>query len=239
MAVELHLPDLPEVPVAIGGGEPAAPKDIGARPRVTLRQRLRDLFSAYLPLVLMALLALGSWWLVKNMPPPLKPKQAAPPRAEPDYTMSGFTLERFEPSGRLKVRLSGAQLRHFPDTDRIEVDQLRLEAFAPDGRIMQARAQRGLSNGDASEIQLFGQVQVQQQDKQGAPLRVSSEFLHLYTVSEQMRTHLPVRVERGGTVLTAQALSYDHAAGLLAVGGPARVLFPPRGAADVARKESP
>jgi lipopolysaccharide export system protein LptC len=222
MAVELHLPDLPEVPVALGSAEPP-------RPRASPRVRLRDALATYLPLLLMALLALGSWWLVKNVPPPQRPKPAAPPRAEPDYTMSGFTLERFAPDGRLKLRLIGAQMRHFPDTDRIELEQLRVEAYAPDGRVTRAQAQRGISNGDASEIQLFGQVEITQPDRQGVPVRLASEFLHLYTASERVRTHLPARIERNAVRLSGNGMTYDHASGLLAVLGPARLVLPPGG----------
>jgi lipopolysaccharide export system protein LptC len=232
MAVELHLPDLPEVPVAVGSGLPP-------RPRASWRVRLRDLLATYLPLLLMALLALGSWWLVKNVPPAQKPRPAAPPRAEPDYTMSGFALERFAQDGRLKLRLHGAQMRHFPDTDRIEVEQLRAESFATDGRVTRAQAQRGLSNGDASEIQLFGQVEITQPDRQGVPVRLSSEFLHLYTASERVRTHRPVRVEHNGARLSAQGMNYDHASGQLAVTGPARLVLPPGGPERGARRAGP
>ncbi len=224
MAVELHLPDLPEVPIALGA---AAPRAQRARQRWTLR--LRDALSAYLPLLLMALLAAGSWWLVKNAPGVFQPKPEGAPRSEPDYTMSGFVLERFEPGGRLKARLEGEQMRHFPDTDRIEIERLKLRAIAPDGRITLATAQRSLSNGDGSEVQLFGNARVETVDKNGAPLVMTSEFLHLYTVSEKLRTHLPVLVQRGGTELRAGSLSYDHGQGRAEFGAPVRTVFPARG----------
>jgi lipopolysaccharide export system protein LptC len=228
MPVEVHLPDLPEVPISIGA--PAA----GAAPRPKLRWhlRLRDVLSSYLPLLLMALLALGSWWLVKNVPPPLKPRVEAPPRSDPDYTMSKFVLERFEPHGRLKVRIEGEQMRHFPDTDRIEIDQLELRAFAPDGRVTVARARRALSNGDGSEVQLMGQARVDSVDAKGVPMVVASEFLHVYTVTERLRTHLPVTVQRAGAEMRAAGLDYEHAVGRLELLGPQRAVFPPRAGAD-------
>jgi lipopolysaccharide export system protein LptC len=189
--------------------------------------RVRDLLASWLPLLLMALLALGSWWLVKNVPPPLTPKATSSTRTEPDYTMSGFTMQRFEANGRLKLRIAGAQMRHFPDTDRIEVEQLQMEAFAPDGRITRAVAQRGVSNGDGSEIQLFGQARVTHQDPKAPLVELSSEFLHLYTTGERLHTHLPAQLTRGRAVLRAVGLSYDHGSGLLALGGPARMVLPP------------
>jgi len=221
MAVELHLPDLPEVPITIGA----------ARPRRGMARwsvRLRSALSAYLPLLMMGMLALGSWWLVKNMPPPPKPRVVEAPRSDPDYTMTQFTLERFEPTGRLKARIEGAQMRHYPDADRIEIDTLQLRAFAPDGRITVAHARKAISNGDASEVQLIGGAQVEGVDAKGQPIVLTSEFLHLFMVTERVRTHLPVLVRQGGAELHAGGLQYDHASGRLELQGPQRAVLPPR-----------
>ena len=88
----------------------------------------------------MSLLALVTWWLVKNTPSLPGVSEDAPLRREPDYTMSQFALERFDAAGRLKVRIEGAQMRHFPDTDRIEIDDVQIRAVAPDGRVTLASA---------------------------------------------------------------------------------------------------
>ena len=231
MSVELHLPDLPEVPLSLG----AAPSVPGAT-QLSWFQRLRQALLNYLPLLLMALLALGSWWLVKSLPAPLKPRAEAAPRSEPDYTMSNFVLERFEPAGRLKLRIEGAQMRHFPDTDRIEIETVKIQAFAPDGRVTLAHAQRALSNGDGSEVQLIGAAQVDSIDRRGEPLRVNSEFLHLFTAQERLRTHLPVLVKRTGADLHAGALYYDHGLGRVELIGNQHAVFtarvPPKAASS-------
>src|SRR5262245_34750675 len=73
---ELHLPDLPEVEVSLGAAPPV-------KPRAGLRMRLRELLGAYLPLLLMALLALGTWWLVKNTPRPMAGGEGVPLRHDP------------------------------------------------------------------------------------------------------------------------------------------------------------
>ena len=235
MSVELHLPDLPEVPISLGHAHGhalghALGDTASARTSLPLRwhQRLRDALSSYLPLLLMAVLALGSWWLVKNVPAPIKPRDQGVVRTAPDYTMTDFVLERFEPTGRLKLRIAGTQLRHYPDTDRIEIDALQLRAISPDGHVTLAQAKRALSNGDGSEVQLMGAARVDSVDKQGEPLAVSSEFLHLFTVSERLRTHLPVLVQRGGAELHAAAMYYDHALGRIELIGAQRAVFPPR-----------
>ena len=223
MAVELHLPDLPEVPISLGPLRSSAP-----RARAPWHLRLRDAISAYLPLLLMLLLALFTWWLVKNTPS--TPGDSAEPAArhEADYTMSKFTLERFDAGGRLKVRLEGAQMRHFPDSERYEIDEVQMRAIAPDGRVTRASARRAISNGDGSEVQLLGAARVSSVDGEGKPIEMSGEFLHAYLTQERVHSHLPVLITAAGNTLSAAGLDYDHGQRKLELMGPMRAVFPPR-----------
>ncbi|MDP1532835.1 MAG: LPS export ABC transporter periplasmic protein LptC, partial [Rubrivivax sp.] len=222
-AVELHLPDLPAVPISLGPAR-SGPR----RARLPWHLRLRDLLSAYLPLLLMLLLALGTWWLVKNTPLAPKPRQAPNVRQEPDYTMSRFALERFDASGRLKLRIEGEQLRHLPDTDRIEIDRVLIRAIAPDGRVTLARAQRAVGLGDGSELQLLGGAEVTSVDAAGQPMKMRGEFLHAFLDAGVVRSHLPVSVKAGDNDVQAAGLVYDHGAGRLELQGPMRLSLPPR-----------
>lgn len=223
MSVELHLPDLPEVPISLGPARGAAPH---------LRQpwhlRLRDVFTAFLPLLLMALLALASWWLVKNSPRPVTAAEERPVSNEPDYTMSGFALERFAADGQLRLRIEGAQMRHLPATDRIEIDDARIHAVAEDGRVTRAHARQAIGNGDGSEVQLLGGAEVTSDDGKGTPLLMRSEFLHAFLVTERVRSHLPVLVRLGANEWRAGGLDYDHAARKLELAGPMRAQLAPR-----------
>jgi lipopolysaccharide export system protein LptC len=215
---ELHLPDLPELEVSLG--QPAPRRD-----RRSWRRRLRDLLGTYLPLLLMAVLALGTWGLVKNTPRPPVPSEAGAVRSEPDYEMRDFAITRFAADGRVKVRIEGQLLRHFPDTDRVEIVEARIHAIAADGRVTQARAARALGNGDASEWQLSGGAQVVAPLEGRGTLELDSEFLHVFVNVERVRTHLPVRVRRGGDELRAAGMDYDNLAQRLELAGPVRASF--------------
>ena len=231
MSVELHLPDLPEVDISLGPNATGAQGDTPAVPRrasVPWHFRLRDALSAYLPLLLMGLIALATWWLVKQTPVPEPPAAARAPRTEPDYTMRGFALERFDASGRLKVRIEGELLRHFPDSGRIEIEDARIRAFAPDGRETLATAKRALGNGDGSELQLLGGAEVTSRDTAGAPIFIRGEFLHAFLITERVRSHLPVLVRFGATELTAGGIDYDNGARRLEFKGPVRAVLAPR-----------
>lgn len=220
MSVELHLPDLPEVPISLGPVRGAPP-----HPDVPWHLRLRDALSSYLPLLLMALLALATWWLAKHSPRAPAAQAERPVSADPDYTMSQFALERFDATGRLKLRIVGANMRHFPDTDRIEIDDVQIRAYAPDGRVSHASARRALGNGDGSELQLLGGAEVTSPGAEGGDLVMRSEFLHAFTALERVKSHLPVLVQQGGTEMTAAGLDYDHATRLLELKGPMRIVL--------------
>ena len=225
MSIELHLPDLPEVPISIGTKHTLAP-----RSKAPWFVRVRDALSSFLPLLLMLMLALATWWLVKNSPTAPGPSRADEQRTEPDYTMTGFALERFEASGRLKLRITGARMQHFPATDRIEIDGAQIRAIAPNGRVTLASAQRALANGDGSEVQLLGGAEVTSVDAQAQPLLMRGEFLHLFLVTERVQSHLPVLVKFGSSDIRAAGLLYDHPSRRLDLSGPMRAVLSPRGA---------
>lgn len=200
-----------------------------AAPPMPWHWRLREALSSYLPLLLMGVLALATWWLVNNTPgAPADPGRAAV-RSDPDYTMEGFTLQRFGDDGRLLVQLEGEQLRHFPDSDTVEVDAVRVEALSADGSRIQANARRALSNADASEVQLLGGAQIERSGGPGnaPPMRFEGEFLHAFLRTEQLRSHLPVVLRQGGSEIRAAGLEYNHLTRQAQFKGPVKARFQP------------
>lgn len=222
MALELHLPDLSD-----GTLGPLPPRSLPPRPPQPWHQQARELAATYLPLLLMLLLALGTWWLVKNTPGPDVPPEAPLSREEPDYTMDRFVVERFDKDGRLKLRLQGERLRHFAATDIIEVDQAQVRAVADDGRVTLAQARRAVANGDGSEVQLIGDARVDSSGPRGEPIQFRGEFLHAFLNTERVRSHLPVVVTSNGREFRAAGMDYDHLSGQLQLQGKMRALLPP------------
>ena len=214
-ALDTLGPLLPESGAAVAGA-----------PKLPWHGRLLAHVSAYLPLLLMALLALGTWWLVRNTPTAPQPKPALPPRHEADYTMRGFTLQRFAPEGPLRAQIDGDVLRHYGDTDTTEIDAPRVTAHGLDGRVTRASAKRALANGDASEVQLLGDARVTSQAAAGEPpLQFRGEFLHAFLRTEQLRSHLPATLTQGATEIRGDALHYDNVARIVQLDGRVRARF--------------
>ena len=62
--------------------------------------------------------------------------------------------------------LAGLEIRHYPDNDTLEIDQVRLHSYNKDGQLTVITANKALSNGDGSEVQFFGNAHVVREAKQ-------------------------------------------------------------------------
>jgi lipopolysaccharide export system protein LptC len=180
-------------------------------------RRLWDRLAVYLPLLLMGLMAMTTYWLVRNTPVMGDAELEAAPRHVPDYFMRDFSVKVFGDDGKLKSEMVGAEGRHYPDTDTLEIDHPHIRILGAQGRVTTASAMRGLINADGSEAQLFEKAVVIREastDTQGvvqARSELQSEFLHLFANTEQVRSHLPVVLVRGaGDRFTAEAMDYDN-----------------------------
>jgi lipopolysaccharide export system protein LptC len=211
---------------------PALPPSTPWRQAVPWYLRVVDAVSSYLPLLLMAVLALGTWWLVKNTPLFDGDRTAAPVRHEPDYTMAQFLVQRFAADGALRVQIEGDLLRHYPDTDTFEIDNPRIRATGADGRVSTATARLALSNRDGSEVQLTrGAHVVREATATDAAIDFRGEFLHYFQYSERVQSHLPVVVTQGSSEIHADAMAYDNLSRVLDLKGHVRsVLTPPNAA---------
>jgi lipopolysaccharide export system protein LptC len=182
-------------------------------------------FTLYLPIILMGLLALGTWWLVRNAPAPIAAATAPSNGHQPDYFMKVFSVKSFDATGRMQSEIKGDMGRHFPDTDTLEIDNVRMRSVSPQGVVTLATANRALSNADGSEVQLFGNAVVTRETQPRLEFR--GEFLHAFTQAERVRSDQPVVLTRGNDQFTADAMEYDHLDQVLQLRGRVRgVLMP-------------
>jgi lipopolysaccharide export system protein LptC len=194
-----------------------------------------DAVSIYLPVVLMGVLAGLTYWLVRSTPPlePAGPKPAA--RQTPDYIVYDFALRAFAPDGALQRVITGSEARHFPARAQFEVDEVRLVALSPERRVTVASARTALSNNDGTEVQLMGDAVVRRPAGQGeakdSPLiEYRGEFLHVFTDTEQVKSHLPVTLRRDNDIFTGNEMTYDNLKRVGELSGQVRAVIQPRSA---------
>ena len=71
----------------------------------------------------MGLLALGTYWLVRNTPRRWRREAERATRHEPDYFMRDFSVQDLRCRRPPKSEIFGAEARHYPDTDTLEIDK--------------------------------------------------------------------------------------------------------------------
>ena len=198
-------------------------------------RRVFDRLAVYLPLLLMGLMAMTTYWLVRNTPKLGEAEAQATARHEPDYYMRDFSVKVFEPDGRLKSVIVGAEGRHYPDTDTLEIDQPRSRILGAEGRVTTATGARGLVNADGSEVQLFEKAVVVREatvNAQGLAVprsELQSDFLHFFANTEQVRSHLPVVMIRGtGDRFTGDGMGFDNLSRTMELHGRVRGVLQPR-----------
>lgn len=173
-----------------------------------------DRLSLYLPILIMGVLALATYWLVRSTPEFAPPEAPRPPIHEPDYFMKKFSVRAFDASGRLKNEVSGDLAKHYPDTDLLEIDGVRIRAFNEQGALTTATARQAISNSDGSEVKLIGNARVVREAGSGkadAPrLEFRGEFLHAFTKTEQVKSDKPVTLVRGKDVFVADSMAFDN-----------------------------
>ena len=190
--------------------------------------RTWDQVSIYLPIVLMGALALGTYWLVRNSPVFSTQQAAKAAKHDVDYFMRKFTIKSFGETGQLKSEIYGVEGRHYPDSDTLEIDQPRILSVSDQGRPVMSSGNRALSNGDGSEVQLFGNARVVREAVAGNDgkvlprLEFQGEFLHAFVNEERVKSHLPVTLIRGADQFTGDTFVYNNLTGIAELKGRVR-----------------
>lgn len=199
-----------------------------------LLRRLADQFAIYLPILLMGALAMGSYWLVRNAPVTQATATDRPVNHEADYFLRKFSIKTFTPQGKLKNELFGGQAKHFADTDTIEVDNVRIHNYNELGRLTTVTsANRAISNGDNSEVQLYGKaisVREAALDANGvmqSKMEFRGEFLHTFVNEERLKSHLPIVIRRGNSEFTAETLDYSNLDRIINLQGRVKAVLQP------------
>ncbi len=169
--------------------------------------------AIYLPIILMGVMAMGTYWLARNTPTLGMPETQQPAKHEPDYFMRRFSVKTFDAAGNIKSEVYGTEARHYPDTDTLEIDEPRIRSFNGRGELTVATARRALSNGDGSEVQLFGDAVVTREatnakGHERPRLEFKGEFLHVFANTERVKSHKPVELTRGNDRFTADTMDY-------------------------------
>jgi lipopolysaccharide export system protein LptC len=184
----------------------------GALRRLPLTARLRHMVVQYLPVLLMAVVAVVTGWLVRQTPGGDAQPEVAAPTTLPDYEMLGFSVQHYTAAGPAQGVIEGDRVRHFLATDQLLIDGVRVRWTDPAGRTLRASAARAVAAGDGSLVRLEGGARVVRDPAAGdtQPFEFSGEVLAFDTRAGRVTSDRPVTLRQGDSVFEADGMTYDH-----------------------------
>jgi lipopolysaccharide export system protein LptC len=179
-----------------------------------LMPSLTRLVLRLMPLLLMALVAGSTFWLVQVNSPR---EQDTGPRAkkhEPDYYMERFSATELAEDGSTKMRFTGDRMVHFEDDETYEVTKPAMRAFEAARPPVTGHADLGRMNAEASVIDLFGNALVVRSagpdPKQDPKMTAASEYFRVLINEDIVKTDKPVELTRGPSVMNANGLVFNN-----------------------------
>ena len=196
---------------------------------LTRVRRTLDRLTIYLPLFLFAILALGSWWLVRSVPELMPPGLDPQLRQDPDFRLDQFTVKSFDASGRLTREISGQSATHFPATKSLHIEGVRILTENEVGTRLTEQAKKGISREVEQQVTLSGEAMaVRQADKRSPRVELRGETLTAWLQEDRLVSDQPVRIMRETDVFSAQTMNFDVRSGQYELQGQVRAVLPPR-----------
>lgn len=177
---------------------------------------------------MVAMLALGSYWMVRSAPGVDTGELPRPPDDTPDYLIEGFTVQKFDANGRLNALLQGASAQRLPDAPWIEIQKFTFRSTDAQGQGKLASADQGLTNPDNNEFQLSGNARMVREAHPAGDyprLEIRGDFLHVWTEPEKVESDRPVQIIHGKHRIRADSLQYDGTTRALQMDGRVQAVF--------------
>lgn len=177
----------------------------------TLRQRLALRLSPWFPVLLLATLAMLTYWLDAQV----QRSGRADGRVdqEPDYYLEDFAATRFGPDGTVVQRLSARRMMHYAEARPTELVAPNLVDTPPGRPPMQVQAELGKISHDTNHIYLTGHVvATRAADAQRSKLTLSTEYLHVLPREEKAMTDKTVKIVDATGSHVAAAMEMDNKA---------------------------
>ena len=176
-----------------------------------------------LPLLLMLLLAGFSGWVAREaLLATHGGAGSSPAPQKPDYFLQDFQTRSFDATGRAGAELSGSAMQHIPGNQTVRIVQPRLRVQDQQGALTHASADVGLSNADASNVQLFGHAVLQRQAPGQQLVVVRSSFLNIFPQTRRISSNRPSTVQQGQSMFSGDDLQMNGLDGTFTMQGSVR-----------------
>jgi lipopolysaccharide export system protein LptC len=167
--------------------------------------------ASLVPLVAVAALAGGTYWLLQATLPPAQQAAAPTKRHTPDYFANNFSVSELDATGTTQYRLTAKSMVHYEDDENSDLTLPAMRMFQPQKPTVTATAQRGTVNGDVSIVDLYDDARILRAAGYGDPqMQADSPHFRVLVNDDVIETEKPVRLQRGPSVMTAAGMNYNN-----------------------------
>ncbi|BBO59356.1 LPS export ABC transporter periplasmic protein LptC [Mycoavidus sp. B2-EB] len=167
--------------------------------------------AQWLPLLIIAVLAGASYWLLQL---DLPTATSSAPRAKlhrPDYFADYLSITLLDQTGATQYRINAAKMVHYEDNDDTEVVLPAVRAFVTGQPDVTSFAKRGKINSNGSIVDLYDDAYVRRAPGNQDPmLEAESQHFRFWLNDDIVQTEKPVKLKRGASVVTASGMSYNN-----------------------------
>lgn len=195
---------------------PLAPL-LASAPREVVRDepwpsRIVQTFARWLPILLMAALALFTFWLVRQTAALAPERQEVAPSHAPDYEMRKFSIQRHAMAGAAPSVVEGERVQHYPDTDTFAIEGMRMRWLDDQGHVTLVTARRATLDPARHQVVLTEQGHLDRPAQPGVDqgLQLWGDDLVFDTDAQTMRSSRHVTIRVGEHQFQSNGVVYDH-----------------------------
>lgn len=178
-----------------------------------------DRITAALPLVLVAMLAVFTFWLDRLAQPAATGPSGAN-RHDPDYMVEGLTAMRMNQSGATAYTLSAKKMVHYPDDDTTLLTTPRLVSLEPGKAPITITARQALVSSKGDNVYFQDDVHVTRAAfGDSSEMQMLTSYLHVIPDDRIAQTDRPVTITDAATTVTASGLELNSETRVLKLRG--------------------
>jgi len=166
-----------------------------------------------LPIILIILLALFTFWVDKAVRQPTK-EQEKDLRSNPDYVMEDFSAYSVDHISGAHQKLFAKRMQHYVANNTTYLEQPRLVNSKTGTPKMRVRADRANMSGD-EDIYLNGNVKVVRYGEDGEETTMVTSSLHIIPDDDIAKTNKPVTIIQDNTIINAVGMEIDNGAQII------------------------
>lgn len=165
--------------------------------------------SALFPLSLLLALAVLTFWLRYATELP-EERRDGKNRHDPDFIISDSVLRKLDRTGQLQYTLNSVEIRHYPDDDSTDMIKPHLIYLYPTRPSLTIRSERGHSNKEGQQVDLYGEVQITRAaSAKDEEMNGYTPELTVFPDDEKAFTKSPVLITKGQSWLKGVGMQID------------------------------